>query len=414
MNLSPEQELAFQEALRYLQEAIAAEKCQACGCFHNLLPALEQAFPKGEGPRELREAIEAAKRSLMEQRYDCLGCEVCIPPLVLNALTRALGEAVSELEACPAEKVEERPGWPPLPGAYQVLRYQAPVAVCTLTSEDLAAAVVREAGPEIAIVGTMHTENLGIERLIQNVVANPHLRFLVLCGADSHQAVGHYPGQSLLALAQQGTDDRQRIIGAPGRRPLLKNISLEAVVRFREVVEVIDLTGETNAAQVLLAAEHCGTRNPGPAEPYALSHIVTPLAGYLPARMVSDPAGYFVVYVDRARGTLSLEHYRNDGLLDTVIEGNSAAELYTPVIDRGLISRLDHAAYLGQELAKAENALGSGTSFIQDAAPEQRQVTGSTNLCTCGTVCHQGVALSMPAYNFGEKRNWPCIYQDFP
>ncbi|MBM4272925.1 MAG: hypothetical protein FJ134_00450 [Deltaproteobacteria bacterium] len=55
-----------------------------------------------------------------------------------------------------------------------MLRYQAPVAVFTLTAEDLAAAGVREAGPEIAVVGTLHTENLGIERLIQNVLANPH------------------------------------------------------------------------------------------------------------------------------------------------------------------------------------------------------------------------------------------------
>jgi len=86
--------------------------------------------------------------------------------------------------------------------------------------------------------------------------------------------------------------------------------------------------------------------------------------------MVSDPAGYFVIYVDRVRGMLSLEHYLNDGLLDTVIEGSSAAELYTPAIDRGLISRLDHAAYLGRELARAEESLRSGEPFVQDAAPE--------------------------------------------
>jgi tetrahydromethanopterin S-methyltransferase subunit A len=74
--------------------------------------------------------------------------------------------------------------------------------------------------------------------------------------------------------------------------------------------------------------------------------------------------------VDRERMLLSLEHYRDDGLLDTVIEGGTAAELYTPAIDRGLISRLDHAAYLGRELARAESSLHSGKPFVQDAAPE--------------------------------------------
>ncbi len=382
---------ALQEALEHLQEAISAEKCRACGCFHNLVQALEQAFSHGEGPWELSKAVEAAKRCLVEQRYDCLGCAVCIPPLVLNALSQAFGEAVSELEVCPTKQVTERQGWPPLPGDYRVLRYQAPVAVCTLTLEDLAASVVREAGLEIAIVGTLHTENLGIERLIQNILANPHIRFVVLCGADSQHAVGHYPGLSLMALAQQGINDHKRIIGAHGRRPILKNINPEAVARFREVVEVIDLIGETNVAQILLAAERCGARSPGPAEPYALSHIVAPLPGYLPARMVSDPAGYFVVYVDRARGIISLEHYQNDGLLDSVIEGASASELYTPAIDRGLISRLDHAAYLGRELARAEESLHSGEPFIQDAAPELAAPFALASVA-CGPACREAEA----------------------
>ena len=265
------------------------------------------------------------------------------------------------------------------------------MAVCTLTGEDLAAAVVRDAGMEIALVGTLHTENLGIERLIQNVLANPHLRFVIVCGPDSQQVVGHYPGQSLAALAQHGIDDRRRITGAQGRRPILKNLSPEAVAHFREVVEVIDLIGETDALQVLSESKRCAARNPGPTKPYGVSHIVTPLPGYLPARMVGDPAGYFVVYVDRTRGILSLEHYRNDGLLDIVIEGASAAELYTPAIDRGLISRLDHAAYLGRELARAEESLRSGEPFIQDAAPELAEPL-TLDSVVCGPACHEAGA----------------------
>ena len=101
MNLSREKEQAFKEALMYLQEAMAAEKCRACGCFHQLVVALEQAFSEGASPQELWETVEAAKRCLVERQYDCLGCEVCIPPLVVNALTQALGEAVADLECDP-------------------------------------------------------------------------------------------------------------------------------------------------------------------------------------------------------------------------------------------------------------------------------------------------------------------------
>jgi tetrahydromethanopterin S-methyltransferase subunit A len=92
--------------------------------------------------------------------------------------------------------------------------------------------------------------------------------------------------------------------------------------------------------------------------------------------MSSDKAGYFVVYPDRARRVLLLEHYRNDGVLDVVIEGRAAAELYYPAIEQGLISRLDHAAYLGRELARAERALESGAPYVQDAAPERQATTG--------------------------------------
>ena len=114
-------------------------------------------------------------------RYDCLGCTVCHPAEVANALNL-------QGATCSTGPVEERLGWPPLPGAYTLLRYRAPVAVCTLTDEDLQARIAGAARVEIALVGTLHTENLGIERLIRNVITNPHLRSLILCGADSRSA----------------------------------------------------------------------------------------------------------------------------------------------------------------------------------------------------------------------------------
>ena len=113
--------------------------------------------------------------------------------------------------------------------------------------------------------------------------------------------------------------------------------------------------------------------------------------------MVSDPAGYFVVYPDRSRGLLSLEHYGTDGLLRHVIEGATAAELYTPAVATGLVSRLDHAAYLGRELARAERSLADGTPYVQDAAAErQSQALHKKPLglpapakpaCGCGPTC---------------------------
>jgi tetrahydromethanopterin S-methyltransferase subunit A len=295
--------------------------------------------------------------------------------VALNALGAAGGCAV---DVCLTEAVETRAGWPPLPGSYQVLRYHAPVAVCTLNTEELIAPIAASAPDAVAIAGTMQTENLGIERLITNVLANPSIRFLVVCGEDSRKAIGHLPGQSLIALARNGVSNK-RIIDAKGKRPLLRNLETAAVDHFRKTVEVIDLIGTSDLEQISAAVRGCAGRNPGTAEPFASAATIMPVAGYLPEKMVSDPAGYFVIFVDRVRRLLSLEHYKNNGVLTTIIEGHSAAEVYMTAIERALITRLDHAAYLGRELARAEYALSSDESYIQDAAPEQ---------CSAPCSCH--------------------------
>jgi tetrahydromethanopterin S-methyltransferase subunit A len=65
---------------------------------------------------------------------------------------------------------------------------------------------------------------------------------------------------------------------------------------------------------------------------------------------------------------LVIEHYRNDGLLTAVIEAAAATDGYTSVLAVGLVSRLDYAAYLGRELARAEHTPPAGTRYQQDAA----------------------------------------------
>lgn len=361
-----------EEATTQLANAASAKKCWNCGCLHSSLKAIENASPVEDRPSDLSEAMTAASGHLLEVQYDCLGCMVCYPAIAINALE-------IEVEICATEEVEPKEGWPPLPGSYQVLRYQAPVVVCTLTDEELTRQIAAEAGPEIAVTGTLQTENLGIERLIQNVLGNPHIRFLVICGADSHQTVGHLPGQSLVALAHNGLNEKNRIIGAHGKRPVLRNVSREAVEHFRRTVEVIDLMEESRLPEILAVVRGCAAQDRGIAPPFIPGQVVTPISGYVPERMISDPAGYFVVYVDHQRQLLSLEHYQNNGVLDAVIEGKTPAELYTPAVEKGLLSRLDHAVYLGQELARAEQTLFSGEKYTQDAAPELGALSGASH-----------------------------------
>jgi tetrahydromethanopterin S-methyltransferase subunit A len=361
--------------------AAAATKCAACGCLAGSLETIAAAAGPDAGGG-LTEALAAARAHVVPTRYDCLGCDVCWPAVALNAIADANG-ADGAAAACPTEPAAPRDGWPPLPGAYRVLRHRAPVAVCTLDDDAILEAVAADAGPEIAIVGSLRTENLGIERLITNVVSNPHIRFLVLAGADARQRVGHLPGESLLALGANGLDARGRIVGAPGKRPVLRNVSAEVVEHFRATVELVDRIGEHDPLVVLGVAAECARRDPGPADPLPIVPSVPVDRGRMPARTVPDPAGYFVVYADASRSALALEHYRNDGLLDRVVEGATGAELYMAAIEDGLVSRLDHAAYLGRELARAEIALARGEPYVQDGAPE----AAPTAPCSCGGSC---------------------------
>jgi len=364
------------EAATQLRAAADARKCWSCGCLRHALEAFNRAIPEPELPTLLAEAIASATIRLLPKKYECLGCDICYPAVALNALGAVGGYAV---DVCPTEAVEVRAGWPPLPGSYRVLRYHAPVAVCTLNTEELVDPLAAAVPGAVAIAGTLQTENLGIERLITNVLANPSIRFVVVCGDDSRKAIGHLPGQSLIALARNGVNDDRRIINAEGKRPVLRNLEAAAVNYFRRTVEVIDQIGNADIEELSATVRDCAGRNPGAAEPFARTATIVPVTGRLPEKMVSDPAGYFVIFIDRVRGLLSLEHYKNDGVLTTIIEGRSAAEVYMTAVERTLISRLDHAAYLGRELARAEHALSSDEAYVQDAAPEQ---------CSAQCSCH--------------------------
>jgi tetrahydromethanopterin S-methyltransferase subunit A len=119
---------------------------------------------------------------------------------------------------------------------------------------------LRSAGllDHVAIIGTLATENLGIERVIRNVVANPHIRYLVVCGRDSR---GHRAGQSLLTLKVNGVDEQRRIVGAPGPRAMLKNVSAEEVDAFRARVTLLDEIGTADVSRLAEVIQLCRTQD---------------------------------------------------------------------------------------------------------------------------------------------------------
>jgi tetrahydromethanopterin S-methyltransferase subunit A len=301
-------------------------------------------------------------------RYDCLGCDHCFPAVAQNFFNAAFPKV--ELPGLGCEFEVRTAGWPPVVGEYFVVDKAAPVAVTTLASVELAEAVAHRKPDGLAIVGKTETENIGLDKIIKNVITNSAIQFLIVAGRDSE---GHQTGRTLLALAENGVDARGRVIGSPGKRPVLQNVSAEEIRAFRAQVQVIDMIGQVSLEAIVdrieaLAQSKAGSCGCSGCTPTTVS-ITPTIMAVEPDRTVKlDRAGYFVIVPLADRGSINVEHYDYDHTLLRVIEGRSAQTLYKMIVDKGWVTELSHAAYLGRELARAELSLEYGFKFIQDKA----------------------------------------------
>ncbi|MBN1322977.1 MAG: tetrahydromethanopterin S-methyltransferase subunit A [Methanotrichaceae archaeon] len=148
--------------------------------------------------------------------------------------------------------------WPPIRGDYHIGDPARGVAVLTLASR----MIVEGA----AICGPCVTENLGIEKVISNVISNSRIRFVLICGQESR---GHLPGDAILALHRDGVDDQGRIVGARGAIPYIQNLPREAVARFQRQVELVDRIGLEDGESIeRLVEELQGKAIPYPEPPF--------------------------------------------------------------------------------------------------------------------------------------------------
>lgn len=150
--------------------------------------------------------------------------------------------------------------WPIEQGKYLVSNPLSPVgAVVILTApydkmpkevEELVRVGVEKGA---CISGTLQTANIGIEKIIVNLISNPNIRYLILAGRES----GHFPGDALRALFKNGADEKGYIIGTKAPTAILKNIPKEATERFREQTQLIDLSGIADVKTLEEAIRFC-------------------------------------------------------------------------------------------------------------------------------------------------------------
>lgn len=357
-------------------------KCEGCKCLADTVQEFRTVAGK-QSANGLIARIDTLATKI-SVTHDCIGCNPCYPVDVSNALNE-LEEIESLVGTCsghncdcaplpsnPKQKANQAK-WPPESGEYIVGNPVAAVAISTLASEELPKQFKRAIGlKNVALIGRTCTENIGIEKVVKNIIANPAVRFLIVCGQESGAATlnGHLTGQTFLALKQNGINEQRRVVGSPGKRPVLKNTGFAEVERFRKQIELINLIGCEEVGRIAEEVEKCVASNLP-----AFSGIVSATrnveiihAEPLP-KLQLDKSGYFIILPQRARDEIEVEHYRNDGALQHRFAGNNAADLCNTIIRRELVTQLDHAAYLGRELARAEFSLRrEDYSYVQDRA----------------------------------------------
>jgi len=371
-------------ALHEIERGMALRKCRKCGCMKEALDAASRTFRNVEEPeiRELLPTIECHQSAMEPIAYDCIGCKKCWGADAIILLANSFeevapsdchgGNARSGKQEHASSDSSSQPGcsWPPHPGHYIVGDPVGSVAICTLSNRDLPPKLIAAVGADLAIAGRCDTENIGIEKVVLNLLANSHIRWLVLCGVE---AVGHRAADAFLRLKERGVDADMRVLEAAPWRPALKNLTLLDVARFREQIEIVNLFGVTAVSEIVKAAREVA-RKPTAAlsvqsqSGFQTASHVERLQARAPKTLHLDKAGFFVVLPQPATGLIFCEHYENSGRLAHVIEGRQAAVIAATVIQEGLVTQLDHAAYLGRELAKAEIALQTGAHYEQDAA----------------------------------------------
>jgi len=93
-------------------------------------------------------------------------------------------------------------------------------------------------------------------------------------------------------------------------------------------------------------------------------------------KFILDPAGSFKIRVEHGinpnNGKIVVTHFKKT-VPDLTIVGRYTKEISDELVRQGVVTRLEHAVYLGAELQKAEIAMITGKDYVQDFDLFKRQ-----------------------------------------
>ncbi|MCK9590871.1 MAG: tetrahydromethanopterin S-methyltransferase subunit A [Methanoregula sp.] len=155
-----------------------------------------------------------------------------------------------------ADKKSPASGWPKVKGDFISGDANSPVAIVTMGSH-LDEKGLCDAGA--AMCGSCKTENLGLEKVIANIIANPNIRFMLCCGTE---VKGHLAGQTMIALHKGGVKDG-RVVGAEGAIPFIENLNDTHIKRFQEQIEVVNIMESEDLNAIKAKMNELKARDPG-------------------------------------------------------------------------------------------------------------------------------------------------------
>lgn len=255
--------------------------------------------------------------------------------------------------------------WPFVRGDYTVVDASAPVVVVSSHPAALAAALVVAPPAGLCMTAVLHSADEAAD-LLRALAANLAVQFVICLESETAKR------PLATAMLKLGNDDKAQKsdLGAL-MNAIASQLDAGDLDELRRRVEFVDLLSCREAAKVITRVELCRTAASQPNAGFVkqttevgVPRLVLPRNTRNAAR--ADKAGHFTIRLEEQ--SIVVEHLNGKSRLLRVIEGKTARDVCLGLIRNGWISKLDHAAYLGRELARAELALQSGRPYVQDSA----------------------------------------------
>jgi len=209
--------------------------------------------------------------------------------------------------------------WPVITGEYEVGNPESPVAVCTCGSH-LHNADLIKAGASLA--GPCKTENIGIEKMVANVISNPNIRYVVITGME---VKGHITGQAIEAFTQSGIDKEGRIIGAKGAIPFIQNLDGPSIERWQSQVQAVVMLNTEDIGAITGKVKELASKDPGALDVEPMTIEIKEGGGEEEAGGLRPMAAEMVEVRGRMRGIAA--SVTNAGLLNKLQAGIYAGKI---------------------------------------------------------------------------------------